>query len=175
MRHLQLAIFGVVGVGVVGIIGPFLAGLLLWLNRGRLDDWNFAWKFCFLYSEYREVYCFWEFVIMARKLLFLAATILLPMAVTAPEDVIAQLQLQVCVMMGVVFLLVHTSLQPFRRGLLNRLERLSLATIALSFCLLSIGVSVHHKRVVTMTLLLLLNGSTILYFLVLIGRELWGL
>jgi len=52
-------------------------------------------QYCFLYSEYREVYCFWEFVIMARKLFFLAATILLPMALTASEQVVAQLQLQV--------------------------------------------------------------------------------
>jgi hypothetical protein len=82
---------------------------------------------------------------------------------------------QVCVMLGVVFLLVHTSLQPFRRSLLNRLERLSLATIAISFCLLSMGVSVSHQRKVTSVLLLLLNGCTILYFLWLIGRELWRL
>lgn len=68
---------------------------------------------------------------MFRKLAFLAATILLPMALDTPEETTAQLQLLVCVLLAVTFLLLHTSLHPYKRGLLNRLERLGLTAIAL--------------------------------------------
>lgn len=68
---------------------------------------------------------------MGRKLAFLAATILLPMALDTPEETTAQMQLLVCVLLAVTFLLLHASLHPFKRGVLNRLERLGLTAIAM--------------------------------------------
>ena len=68
---------------------------------------------------------------MGRKLAFLAATILLPMALDTPEETTAQMQLLVCVLLAVTFLLLHASLHPFKQSLLNRLERLGLTAIAL--------------------------------------------
>lgn len=88
-------------------------------------------QWSFLYAEYNQNTCFWEFIIMGRKLAFLAATILLPMALDTPEETTAQMQLLVCVLLAVTFLLLHASLHPFKRGVLNRLERLGLTAIAL--------------------------------------------
>lgn len=88
-------------------------------------------QWSFLYAEYKPNACFWEFIIMGRKLAFLAATILLPMALDTPEETTAQMQLLVCVLLAVTFLLLHASLHPFKRGVLNRLERLGLTAIAL--------------------------------------------
>jgi phosphatidylserine synthase len=90
-----------------------------------------ALQWSFLYAEYKPNACFWEFIIMGRKLAFLAATILLPMALDTPEETTAQMQLLVCVLLAVTFLLLHASLHPFKRGVLNRLERLGLTAIAL--------------------------------------------
>jgi hypothetical protein len=99
--------------------------LLLRLLLLPLLQWSF------LYAEYKPNACFWEFIIMGRKLAFLAATILLPMALDTPEETTAQMQLLVCVMLAVTFLLLHASLHPFKRGVLNRLERLGLTAIAM--------------------------------------------
>jgi hypothetical protein len=52
-------------------------------------------------------------------------------ALDTSEETTAQLQLLVCVLLAVTFLLLHTSLHPFKRGLLNRLERVGLTAIAL--------------------------------------------
>lgn len=90
-----------------------------------------AVQWSFLYAEYKPQKCFWEFVIMGRKLVFLAATILLPMALDTPEETTAQMQLLVCVMLAIFFLLLHASQHPFKRDVLNRLERLGLTAIAL--------------------------------------------
>lgn len=88
-------------------------------------------QWSFLYAEYKPSTCFWEMIIMGRKLAFLAATILLPMALDTPEETTAQMQLLVCVMLAVTFLLLHASLHPFKQSVLNRLERLGLTAIAL--------------------------------------------
>lgn len=90
-----------------------------------------AVQWSFLYAEYKPQKCFWEFVIMGRKLVFLAATILLPMALDTPEETTSQMQLLVCVMLAIFFLLLHASQHPFKRDVLNRLERLGLTAIAL--------------------------------------------
>jgi hypothetical protein len=132
-------------------------------------------QYSFLYSEYREALCFWEFAIMARKLLFLAATILLPMAVSGTEEEVALLQLQVCVMLAIVCLLIHTSLRPYKRTLLNRLERVGLATIAVSLSLLSCAVAVQNGRAVLFALLAVVNFAAVAFFVLHIGVQVWEL
>jgi hypothetical protein len=128
-----------------------------------------------LYSEYREALCFWEFAIMARKLLFLAATILLPMAVSGTEEEVALLQLQVCVMLAIVCLLIHTSVRPYKRTLLNRLERVGLATIAVSLSLLSCAVAVRKGREVLFALLAVVNCAAVGFFVYHIFVQVWEL
>lgn len=88
-------------------------------------------QWSFLYAEYKPNTCFWEFIIMGRKLAFLAATILLPMALDTPEETTAQTQLLVCVLLAVTFLMLQSSLHPFKRSVLNMLERLGLTAVAL--------------------------------------------
>lgn len=119
--------------------------------------------------------CFWEFVIMTRKLLFLATTILLPMAITGTEEEVVLLQLQVCVMLAVICLLLHTSVRPFKRTILNRLERVGLATIAVSFSLLSCAVAIPNGRTVLLALLGVVNIVVILFFMWHILMQLWAL
>jgi hypothetical protein len=55
-HHRSVALFGLVMLLLVGLLLPMAAGVGLWLNRHRLDEWDFAWKvragsfvFCIFY------------------------------------------------------------------------------------------------------------------------------
>lgn len=43
-HHRAVAYFGLVMLLLVGVCFPVAAALLLWCNRKRLDEWDFAWK-----------------------------------------------------------------------------------------------------------------------------------
>ena len=43
-HHRAVATFGLITLLLVGVCFPLIAAVALWLNRKRLDDWNFAWK-----------------------------------------------------------------------------------------------------------------------------------
>ena len=72
-HHRGIAIFGIMALLLVGVVLPCAAAVGLWINRSRLDDEDFAWKWSFLYAEYKPATCFWEVVIALRKLAFLVS------------------------------------------------------------------------------------------------------
>jgi hypothetical protein len=43
-HHRAVAMFGLVMLLLVGVCFPVAAAVGLWVNRKRLDEWDFAWK-----------------------------------------------------------------------------------------------------------------------------------
>jgi hypothetical protein len=43
-HHRAVALFGLVMLLLVGVLFPVAAAVLLWVNRQRLDEADFAWK-----------------------------------------------------------------------------------------------------------------------------------
>jgi hypothetical protein len=62
-------------------------------------------QWSFLYAEYKPNTCFWEIVIMFRKLAFLAATILLPMV--RPHMCMCMCMCMWACSCGSLFMVVH--------------------------------------------------------------------
>jgi hypothetical protein len=42
--HRDVAIFGFISLLLFGVLAPIAAAVGLWVNRARLDEWDFAWK-----------------------------------------------------------------------------------------------------------------------------------
>lgn len=134
-------------------------------------------QYSFFYGEYKDSLCYWEFVIMARKLAFLAIFLaFVPELVAAHEETVGMLQLQLAAVLSVILLVLHERLRPFKKDLMNRLERLSLVTLNVSFLLLSCSMALagnQHWRLALLSLTGALNAMLLLYFAWYIGWRLY--
>eukprot|EP00775_Hariotina_reticulata_P003872 gene3872-4127_t len=176
--HAALAGFGAAMLVIVGVILPLVLGVQLWRNRGRLREPEFALKYSFLYREYEDNLCFWEFVIMARKLAFLGVFVALTPPHLLMAEFVALLQLVVVVMVAVIALLVQEVLQPFKDQRLNTLERAGLMSNIMTFLMLAAAVAIsgnHAGRVVLLVLTGVLNLGMLCYFFWHMGTVIWAL
>lgn len=169
--HAALA-FGlaVPGLVLLGLGVPLLSAWLLMSNKHQLKEDQFATKFSFLYAEYSTRQCFWESILMARKLLLLLVTICLGMA-PGGDTAVALLQCQTAVLLLMLFLALQQWILPFRRTLLNRLETICLLATALTFGLLMFlptrtgSEDRGQSGVAVLVLVVVVNGAAVLYLL----------
>jgi heme/copper-type cytochrome/quinol oxidase subunit 4 len=135
-------------------------------------------QFSFLYAEYSTHQCFWESILMARKLLLLLVTICLGMA-PGGDTAVALLQCQTAVLLLMLFLALQQWILPFRRTLLNRLETICLLATALTFGLLMFlpmrpgSEDRGRSGVAVLVLVVVLNGIALLYLLYHAARLSW--
>jgi hypothetical protein len=123
-------------------------------------------QYSFMYHEYREQVCYWEFVIMARKLAFLGIFVALNAPLASPESV-TLLQLYIAAALAVGALLLNVFLQPFENEHLNHLECAGLTAVTLTFLLLGASVTLSSSPAGRWALLVLTgigNLGLICYF-----------
>eukprot|EP00878_Enallax_costatus_P023265 GHUV01024735.1.p1 GENE.GHUV01024735.1~~GHUV01024735.1.p1 ORF type:complete len:587 (+),score=98.75 GHUV01024735.1:338-2098(+) len=185
--HYWMEVLGSVMLALLCLLAPLVVGSCLWNNRRRLDDWDFALKYSFLYSEYHPKLCYWESVVTLRKCLFLAVTILLPMSQQIPPAVTTVVQLMLGNVLAVFFLACQEWLKPYNSTLLNNLERLGLSATALTYALLACAVvealqqdtavETLHPEIVYMFLCLVaaLNGVVMVWFCYQLVYQVWSM
>ena len=112
--------------GAVFIIGiPVVAIYVLYLVRHRMSDRNVQAAFGFLFQGYTQQRFFWEFVVLVRKVLFLATALFW-------ED--AFLQSIVALFIIITAIVLHMACWPYEQMLLNVAELLVRArSFSLSF------------------------------------------
>ena len=107
--------------GAVFIIGiPVVAIYVLYLVRHRMSDRNVQAAFGFLFQGYTQQRFFWEFVVLLRKVLFLAAALFW-------ED--AFLQSIVALFIIITAIVLHMACWPYEQMFLNVAELLSLISL----------------------------------------------
>lgn len=134
-------------------------------------------QYSFMYREYKDSVCYWEFVTMGRKLAFLGIFVALTPPLLSSREMTALLQLLVAVILAVLSLLLNVLLRPFKQPELNRLERAALAAITLTFLLLAAAVTVSSSSGGKAALLVLagvLNLGLLCYFVWHMGVLVWA-
>jgi hypothetical protein len=135
-------------------------------------------QYSFFYNEYKESVCFYEFVIMGRKLAFLAIFLAFvpELAGADSEETVAILQLQLATILCTILLVLQERFRPFKESLMNTLERLTLVTLSISFQLFSCSMALSGNKRWRLALLgvtIALNMSLLVCFVGLIARRLW--
>ena len=127
-RHLVYA----VGVAIPGLLGfglglPLLCLLVMWRRRKKLYTNKYIFRLGLIYNGYRKPRFFWEIFIASRKLSIIMIASLIS------EEV---LQLQVCLSLIFVLILLHVTFFPYDirspdGRLLHHMEMFSLSALFL--------------------------------------------
>eukprot|EP00347_Sterkiella_histriomuscorum_P001801 403370625 len=117
-------------IWVLGI--PFFALILLIKVKKQLDDIEVRRKLGFLYRGYRQIYFYWEILIMYRKVIIIFIAIFVKAAGVIAQALVVFIVLVMQVLISQIFyfsfLMINTSKHPFVKKALNDLENLSLST-----------------------------------------------
>jgi hypothetical protein len=132
-RHLAYTLgIGVAGLGIIVIGVPLGSAVFLWRARARIHhDAELRSRFSFLYEGYKTHVCYYESIVLMRKLALVAVTTFFPRAApTSGAYVMA-------VMLGVMLasFWTHMKLQPYTAAALDQLELLSMGGSIITFWL----------------------------------------
>jgi hypothetical protein len=105
---------------------PVTAGLVLWWNRGQLEQKRVKATLGFLYTGYRAETYYWETVVMIRKALVATIAVFL-----APLGAAIQTYTAILLVTGLIVL--QMAQKPFQAEVLNRLELGSLISAFVTF------------------------------------------
>lgn len=123
-RHLGYLLGGALVGAIIVVLGiPVCSGLYLWANRHRLTDPTLNLRLGFLYYGYKKDACYYESVIMIRKLALVVVTVFFNHG--APYSGAYVL----AIMLGTMFcsFFVHARLMPYEERILEQLERYSMS------------------------------------------------
>ena len=116
---------GLLGLFFYGFGIPFMAFILLYRIRGRLNDLQVVITFGFMYDGFRARLYWWEVFIMLRKLAILFCAIAL--------NYDAYLQTYCASVLMILYFISHLISAPFETKALNQLEAISLFCSAATF------------------------------------------
>lgn len=137
-------------------------------------------QYSFFYNEYKDSVCFYEFIIMGRKLAFLGIFLAFTpeLAGADKDETVAILQLQLATILCIILLVLQERFRPFKAALMNTLERLTLVTLSISFqlfsCSLALSSNARWRRAL-IGVTMVLNLSLLLCFVWLIVKRLWNI
>ena len=124
--HLQQILMVVLPSMAVYIFGlPLLSLLYLLRKRVKLESMDLKLMLCFLYKGYRRPHFYWEFVILYRKVLMIAAFVFL-----ASVSITVQSLTVLAILLLSLFLQIL--INPFYERSLNRLEIKSILVSAIT-------------------------------------------
>ena len=123
-RHRSFLLGGALVGAVLVVLGiPISSGVYLWANRHRLTDPLLNLRFGFVYYGYKKDACYYESIIMLRKLALVIVTVFFNHGAQYAGAYV------LCIMQGVLFCAfsVHARVEPYEEPILDRLERYSMS------------------------------------------------
>ena len=118
--HRTFLIFvGMPGFLVYVVGAPLAVGTILFRVRNRLGDQIVLNRYGFLLAGYRREKFYWEIVVMARRFCVVLAVVAL--------DSMLELQLAVCSLVCLIFLVLHVVYSPYASDEATLLSRLNVA------------------------------------------------
>jgi hypothetical protein len=117
-----LMFVGVPGFLVYVVGAPSAVGTILFRVRNRLGDQVVLNRYGFLLAGYRREKFYWEIVVMARRFCVVLGAVAL--------DSVLELQLAVCSLVCLVFLVLHVVYSPYATDEATLLSRLNVALSA---------------------------------------------
>jgi hypothetical protein len=157
---------GLPGIMAWGIFIPGICLILLLKLKRRIKDVDFRLKFGFLYNGYSSKYCYWEFVIMYRKIIMIFMSVFL-------GSISVLIQALSVILVFVVAFYLQMKHNPYGHLDLNRMEQRSIlvagATIYCGLYYLSDNIR-EEVGYLLFSIILAFNA----YFLVLLGTKLIG-
>jgi hypothetical protein len=132
-RHLAYTIaIGITGLGGIVLGVPVSSGVFLWRARVRIHhDPELQTRFSFLYEGYKTRFCFYESLVLMRKLALVAVTTFFPRAAATSGAYV------MAIMLGVMLasFWIHLKMQPYTVAVLDQLELLSMGGSIITFWL----------------------------------------
>jgi hypothetical protein len=117
-----LLFVGIPGFLVYVIGAPLAVGTILFRVRNRLGDQVVLNRYGFLLAGYRRERFYWEMVVMARRFCVVLAAVAL--------DSVLELQLAVCSLVCLIFLVLHVIYSPYATDESTLLSRLNVVLSA---------------------------------------------